>query len=249
MEPSDPPPQEDRPRGLSQGERYISGIFEVPISSLDLSPPDTRIHLKILKTMDGYRGHVWSPGPDVEPLETWARKQGGWGISEPERSPRGSITFEILQLPTGLSWLAPLSSVQNLILDLDGTARIRLLGSRENLREIHDRLASLGEVHILRVVDRAYGADPDAESAGRVPGLTDAQAEAIEAALVAGYFEVPREIQLAELAEQLDRARSSLSSLLRRGLARLVELHFEGGTDPEAGADAKTAKAEEDPRV
>jgi len=62
-------------------------------------------------------------------------------------------------------------------------------------------------------------------------GVTDAQQEALEAAYHAGYFAVPREQTLTEVAETLDISRNALSARLRRGHRNLLAntlVHEEG---------------------
>ncbi|MEF8827344.1 MAG: helix-turn-helix domain-containing protein [Halapricum sp.] len=53
-------------------------------------------------------------------------------------------------------------------------------------------------------------------------GLTAAQHEALFAAHEMGYFDVPREADLSDLAAELDTTTSALSERLRRGQRRLV---------------------------
>lgn len=53
-------------------------------------------------------------------------------------------------------------------------------------------------------------------------GLTAAQHEALLAAHEMGYFDVPREADLSDLAAELDTTTSALSERLRRGQRRLV---------------------------
>lgn len=53
-------------------------------------------------------------------------------------------------------------------------------------------------------------------------GLTDRQREALELAVSRGYYESPRQVTAAELAEELDISQPSLSSLLRRGERQLL---------------------------
>lgn len=52
--------------------------------------------------------------------------------------------------------------------------------------------------------------------------LTDAQREALELAYERGYFQVPREASLEEIAEELGITGQSLGSRLRRGMHRLI---------------------------
>lgn len=58
--------------------------------------------------------------------------------------------------------------------------------------------------------------------------LSDAQWEALVAALEAGYFEVPRRTTLVELADELGVSDSAVSQRLRRGLSILITKSFEG---------------------
>jgi len=53
-------------------------------------------------------------------------------------------------------------------------------------------------------------------------GVTDRQREALELAVSRGYYESPRQVTAAELAEELDISQPSLSNLLRRGERRLL---------------------------
>ena len=52
--------------------------------------------------------------------------------------------------------------------------------------------------------------------------LTDVQRETLEAALEAGYFDVPRRINLVELAEKMGISDSAVSQRLRRGVATVL---------------------------
>ncbi|APW98523.1 bacterio-opsin activator [Halobiforma lacisalsi AJ5] len=65
-------------------------------------------------------------------------------------------------------------------------------------------------------------------------GITNRQWEALEAALEAGYFEVPRGTTLSELATELGISDQALSARLRRGQANLLE-----HTIRESGPDKK----------
>ncbi|WP_049900471.1 helix-turn-helix domain-containing protein [Halococcus agarilyticus] len=62
----------------------------------------------------------------------------------------------------------------------------------------------------------------EGEPAGRY-GLTKEQFEALEAALEAGYYEVPRDVDQNELAEELGISHQALSERLRRATGALVE--------------------------
>lgn len=58
--------------------------------------------------------------------------------------------------------------------------------------------------------------------------LTGRQREVLETALRAGYFEVPRECTLGEVAAELEVDKSTASGVLRRGQSRLVKWFLSG---------------------
>lgn len=58
--------------------------------------------------------------------------------------------------------------------------------------------------------------------------LTDRQREVLDAAVRLGYFEVPHECTLAELAAEVGIDKASTSTLLRRGQARIVKWFLTG---------------------
>jgi len=64
--------------------------------------------------------------------------------------------------------------------------------------------------------------DMDSEPASRY-GLTNEQYESLKRAWEAGYFDVPRETGIEELADELDISHQALSERLRRGHNTLVE--------------------------
>lgn len=57
---------------------------------------------------------------------------------------------------------------------------------------------------------------------GKEYGLTSRQREVLRYALEAGYFEVPRQTTLEDLATEFDVSDQALSALLRRGQAQLL---------------------------
>ncbi|WP_232701250.1 helix-turn-helix domain-containing protein [Halobacterium wangiae] len=85
------------------------------------------------------------------------------------------------------------------------------------LSEFHDYIS---EHDFDLDVTRVYRPDNPQEQAEY--GLTAAQQEALEAAYNAGYFAVPRDRTLTELAEDLGISRNALSTRLRRGHRNLL---------------------------
>ncbi|PSP99260.1 DNA-binding protein [Halobacteriales archaeon QS_4_70_19] len=66
--------------------------------------------------------------------------------------------------------------------------------------------------------------------------LTDKQREVLQTAIDAGYYEIPRNATLEELAEELDVSHQALSECLRRAQEALVTSKVENGP-PDAAAE------------
>jgi hypothetical protein len=98
----------------------------------------------------------------------------------------------------------------------DGVMRCSIVGAPEDLR------------CVLRDVPEDVRVDVDrvGEFAGPVPSpealLTDRQRAAVAAAVEAGYYEVPRDASLEEVADRLGCASSTVSEHLRRAEARVM---------------------------
>lgn len=94
-----------------------------------------------------------------------------------------------------------------------------LTGTREEL----DRLEAA-----LEALPRPYELDALVTRAETDALLTQRQRELLEVAVREGYFEVPRGCTLAELADRVGVDKSSASTVLRRGEARLVKWFLSG---------------------
>jgi predicted DNA binding protein len=106
--------------------------------------------------------------------------------------------------------------VQNGFYEFDLTA------TREELEGLRTTLDASGLSYEL--LSLTESTDPE-------NALTDRQREVLETAVREGYFEVPRECTLAELAETLDIDKSTASTILRRGEAELLKSVLGGPTD------------------
>jgi len=101
----------------------------------------------------------------------------------------------------------------------NGWYEFDLTGTREELNRLQGYLDSLALPYELLSLVRT--------SEGRGL-LTDRQREVLEAGLRLGYFEVPRGCTLAELSAELDVDKSTASTVLRRGEARLLNWYLTG---------------------
>jgi len=101
----------------------------------------------------------------------------------------------------------------------NGRMEFDLTATREQFEAVGEALDDSGrDYELLSVV----GTQADARL------LTERQRECLTVALRAGYFAVPRECTLTEVAETLDIDKSTASETIRRGTARVMEAHLLG---------------------
>lgn len=115
----------------------------------------------------------------------------------------------------------------------DGVAEVEVTGEHERVAEMGRRLSELGlEFEVERVRQRV---DP-----ARL--LTDRQRELLLAAVDLGYYDVPREATLTEVAERVGIAKSTCSETLQR-VERTVVREFVDDL-PRRPVDAEIATAD-----
>ncbi len=119
---------------------------------------------------------------------------------------------------------------------------------RWQLRILYPTRADLAETHEFAeehgiTFDIASVREMDGEPAGRF-GLSERQYDALLEATRKGYFKVPREASLQDIAEGMDISHQALSERLRRGVDALVEDTLLVGAVPET-EKKKRARSEE----
>lgn len=101
----------------------------------------------------------------------------------------------------------------------NGWFEFDLTGTRDELDQLRTTLEG---------ADAAYELQSVVSTTDTGTLLTDRQRELLEAAVREGYFEVPRECTLADLAETLEIDKATASTILRRGEAALVKWFLTG---------------------
>lgn len=104
-----------------------------------------------------------------------------------------------------------------------------IIRNRERLLELIDRLDAIGTVTIERAVSQVelpIQPNPVAWSNLR-SDLTDRQLEVLTLAVEQGYFSIPRQATLDDLATALELQKSTVGEHLRRALGRLAQFTVE----------------------
>ena len=186
--------------------------------------PDMRIEIqRVVADTERVTPYFWAANGDFEGFEDALRDDPSVDniltLDEQhgnERFYRVTWESEVENLMSGLSDVK--ATILEAVSD-DGTfwELKALFPGRDALSEFHE--FCLSREFSFRL-DRVYQPD-DPKERGEY-GVTEDQREGLRAAYDAGYFDVPREATLAELADQLDISRNALSARLRRGQRNLL---------------------------
>ena len=104
----------------------------------------------------------------------------------------------------------------------NGWYEFDLTGTREEFEYLRNALEAGGV---------SFELDSLVSTTGSESLLTDRQHELLDVAVREGYFEVPRECTLAELAEVVGVDKSTASTVLRRGESTLLKWYLAGPGD------------------
>ncbi|WP_256296336.1 helix-turn-helix domain-containing protein [Haloarchaeobius salinus] len=164
--------------------------------------------------------HVHGPR---EPYEATLREVEG--VQSFEVAPLGDDRFYVYVMDdpdeTGQGLMAAFSrpsiaAVPPLSYRMDRSVSIGVLGEPDRLREVFEATPDDIRVDIERVGE--YAADPAAAGAR----LTDRQREAVRVAQALGYYEVPREATVADVADELDCSTGTAAEHLQKAAAELL---------------------------
>lgn len=95
-----------------------------------------------------------------------------------------------------------------------GTVEFEAVGDAEALSSFHDELAEVADLTIEQVHEFERTHSPSA--------LTDRQRAALDAAVSVGYYEIPSEGTVADIARHLDCSTSTAGELLRKAEAAVI---------------------------
>lgn len=167
--------------------------------------------------------YLWVSDDSAEAVETALRAEANVESLEIVDRLDGDFLVRV-------AWRATLDGLLDAIVDVGGTIldAVGAAGRWSLTIQFDDRM-DLG-VFYRHCADRGIPLDvvrvhdpdpPDANAAGL--GLTETQYRTLQAALEAGYFDVPRRANLAALAAELGVSDTAVSQRLRRGISALLQ--------------------------
>lgn len=188
------------------------------------SVPDMRIEIKrVVADTEHVTPYFWASGEDLDAFEEALRDddtvediltledQGG-----EERFYRVTWQTEVESLMSAISDAK--ATILEAVSDDGKFWELKVLfPDRDALSDFHDYCV---ERDFSFQLERVY--QPENPQEAGTYDVTDDQREALVAAYDAGYFDVPRDASLTELADELGISRNALSARLRRGHRNLL---------------------------
>lgn len=216
---------------IGMGEPAVTCRVRAQAADLGFTPPPLALRLKLVGSGDSGSLFLQSvpPGP-LGPALAWLEPFAPFRL---EFGPNHVLRADFDPLPH--EWRGAFGDVRLDMLQLepDGVALASVTGTRAATAKFVARLEEEGGRFDIRHVAPAKPA----------PGiLTPPQEAAIIAALRHGYYDVPRPINLHELAGKLGVSSASLSERLRRAEGRIIRRFAAGeglwdmGSPPDEGA-------------
>ena len=203
------------------------GRFVGPAEEFGFAVPSASLRLKVVKAQEHWAVFVQSvvDVPAAQIVE-WLPAAGLLRI---EFGTRHVIRADFQSLPE--AWLENFQGValDFARVDADGKATVAVAGTRAALAAFAGRL--YGPKAPLELV-RLHAVEPP------VSFLTLPQDRALRAAVAAGYYRIPRALNLNQLARTLGISSASLSERLRRAEGRIIMRYVHAGSA--SPWDAKT---------
>jgi len=209
--------------------RFSLPADEFPLGSLLEVRRGIRVRLEsVIPTGDATIPYFWVPTADADAVEAAL-------VDSPLIVDVRSIDHTEAETLFRVEWAADVNGLVSLVEDSDGVLlEAEGLGDDWSFRMRFPRRENLSAFY-RACVDRGLSIDleevndPLGSTDGTGTGLTDAQREALSAALESGYFAVPREVTLVDLAGRLGISDTALSQRLRRGLTTLLSAALADG--------------------
>lgn len=182
--------------------------------------PDATMELeRVVPLRETIMPFLWIEGSDPKTVESSLQAHPQVKRVSTRTTTGTDTLFEVHWSPEGSGLVEALLNTNATVLDAHGTAetwdfRLRF-PAHEDLSTFNIALTEKGIPVTLR---RIYHPPLD-----DVTPISPVQRETLLAAYRQGYFQVPRRINQADLAQELEISDSALSQRIRRGISKLIE--------------------------
>ncbi|MFB6153403.1 MAG: helix-turn-helix domain-containing protein [Halodesulfurarchaeum sp.] len=191
------------------------------IQEITRSYPDTDFRVLTILVGDG-TGHAVVELISNQPSNILGNLQNKEDIDQLDVLSVGE-SRAVLQIETDeTSILEPLTEagvpLETPIYITNGTADVEFTTSQHRLSDLHSRLQNSGLTYRVDFIGYDGKHSPNNE-----PNLTERQSAVFAVAYELGYFELPKEATIQDVADRTDVSKSTASDILRRAIRNLVE--------------------------
>ncbi len=202
-------------------EPVVEKRIDLPCQAAGFSMPPCKVQLKFLD--EGDRWTIVATTPPAKPpkVAQWLEAYDPISIhTAPGLSPK-VLRANFDTLPEEWERLLSLADITFIELNPGGAASIFLEDTAHRVEELIETLKE--EASDVRVRDMQEGP--------REAGLTARQQEILSLAVAHGYYEIPHNLTLRDLAEKLDLSVGTVSQLLRRAEARIITSYVDTASE------------------
>lgn len=192
--------------------------------ALDRAPETTAVYEEVYEEDDSVRFLFWAEGGDLESFEQGLEEDPTVATSLDLVSTQDRRLYRVTSSDLGYDVVTfPVWRRLDLVpLEIEGTCegwqfRMRF-PDRDALADYRD---ACREKDLGFELDAVYHAQETSDDDGTK--LSEPQREILVTAYESGYFEIPRDASLADVASRLDISPQSCSERIRRGVASLTE--------------------------
>jgi DNA-binding CsgD family transcriptional regulator len=193
-------------------EPVVEKRVDLPCKDAGFSTPPCKVQLKFLPEDDTWTVVGTTPPAKPPKVAQWLEDYEPVSIHiAPGLSPK-VLRANFEELPEAWERILSLADVRFIELNPGGAASIFLEDTAERIEDLIEHL----EANSDDVRSREMEAGP------RQAGVTARQQEILSLAVAHGYYEIPHNLTLRDLAEKLDLSVGTVSQLLRRAEARII---------------------------
>lgn len=193
--------------------------------ALARAPETTVSYEELYQTSSGINFLFWAEGDDLMAFEEGLASDptltnvAQLAETQTGRLYRVSFTAYGESVATFPSW----GDLDVSLIELSSTGEGWTARMRMPDRETLDRYREVCEEKDLQFRLQAIYEEKEASTAASAK-LTDSQREALITAYELGYFEIPRQVSMTEIADRCEVSSQAISERLRRGTATLIEM-------------------------
>lgn len=192
----------------------IDVVVEFDAGEMGLTPPPSGIDISFVPSGDACALTVRTETESsIRPLADWLIAAGALNV---EQFDRRLLRARLPRLPALCAEFSSVGAIREMRLAPGVQGRAVLHGSRPDMLPAIARLREEGSILTVRRVTRAVA---------NVPLLTFAQFEALSMAAKSGYYQIPRPLNLHDLASRMGASTAALSERLRRAEGRII-VHY-----------------------